>query len=584
MPRLVAFLGWQAVVLSLSGGAWAAEVCVDARNTTAPHDGTAAHPHPTIQAGVDAAAPGDTVKVAVGHYQENVMVSGKAVALRGGYRGATTYVDGAVGDFDNREDGPASTWVEGSAGEATVTFFNASHSRLERFRVTGGRHGVLVAEDAWPPALSDVTLSGNTVEDNGTADLDLSGGGVNISGDDMVVAGNVVRGNHAGLGGGIFAHHGQRFLIQGNVVEDNVGHSDHGGGLSINGSGTVSHNVIRGNRIGQTVGYGWGGGIIVVEAHDEPVHLQHNVVTGNFAPSAGGGVFIDEGATAHLSHELIHGNTGQNSGGGLYVDGSWDDRPSTAYLDHCTLADNLSPGWPGVGGGVYVEASHVWVQNSIVWGNQAAEGHADVALAAGGTVSVTYSLLQASWPGEGNLSQDPLFAGGGDHHLRSRAGRWLPGDGGGTWVVDNEDSPALDRADPAAPYHQEPLPHGDRANLGCHGNTPEASKSPQGTGPDAGRADAGRADAGTPPGGDGSVPGGDAGGPGPDGSLPDAGAGATDASVRDGTGGNGGNGESPAPGTCQCQPAPVAGEPAGAWLIVVIMVALRRGASVRRAR
>ena len=74
---------------------------------------------------------------------------------------------------------------------------------------------------------------------------------------------------------------------------------------------------------------------------------------------------------------------------------------------------------------------------------------------------------------------DPLWANpeNGDYHLMSRAGRYDPSTG--TWVTDGLDSPCLDRGDPESPFDAEPQENGSRANVGLHGNTSEASKSPE---------------------------------------------------------------------------------------------------------
>ncbi|NCB52415.1 MAG: hypothetical protein EOM54_11145 [Clostridia bacterium] len=73
------------------------------------------------------------------------------------------------------------------------------------------------------------------------------------------------------------------------------------------------------------------------------------------------------------------------------------------------------------------------------------------------------------------ITGDPLFADAtsGDHHLKSTAGRW----NGSTWVADAVTSPCIDAGDPASAYANEPTPNGGRINLGCYGNTAEASKS-----------------------------------------------------------------------------------------------------------
>jgi len=70
---------------------------------------------------------------------------------------------------------------------------------------------------------------------------------------------------------------------------------------------------------------------------------------------------------------------------------------------------------------------------------------------------------------------DPLFADQKNHnyYLKSKAGRW----DGSSWVTDSISSPCIDAGYPFSDYSNEPLPNGDRINIGPHGNTKYASKS-----------------------------------------------------------------------------------------------------------
>ncbi len=463
------------VVLAVAAPAGAAVWCVDDDNLTGIEQGTALYPFATVQAAVAAAAPGDMVKVARGHYPEAVWVRSTSLTLIGGWVGAASYGSGP-GDFETRDADPSLTWVEGTSAAATVRLTDTPGSRVEGFRITGGRHGVLVDEEAWPSIVVDVTISGCLVELNGATDVE--GGGVNATGADLAIVGCTVRDNVGSKFAGVYLHHCANALVEGNLIEGNVGHGDHGGGLTVNGWGTIRSNLIRGNRIGESAGYGWGGGVLVVEAHDQPTLLTHDVITGNHAPSAGGGVFVDEGATATLDHELVAGNTGPAHGGGVYVDQSWDGRRSRATLLGCTVAGNESTGWVGLGAGISVQGSDAELRDTIVWGNLGAAGADDFHLMDGGTLTATYTLSFEPLTGAGNLSLDPQFAdpAAGDYHLESSGGRWDPD--ANAWVADPVDSPGIDAGDPGSPYANEPEPNGDRVNLGCHGNTAEASRSP----------------------------------------------------------------------------------------------------------
>ncbi len=100
--------------------------------------------------------------------------------------------------------------------------------------------------------------------------------------------------------------------------------------------------------------------------------------------------------------------------------------------------------------------------------------------------NVTYSCIERTYEGEGNISVDPLFAdpNNEDYHLQSQIGRYLPDQSNApkpkpeNWVLDEYHSPCID-AGPADvnPMH-ESMPNGGRLNIGAYGGTPFASKSP----------------------------------------------------------------------------------------------------------
>lgn len=220
----------------------------------------------------------------------------------------------------------------------------------------------------------------------------------------------------------------------------------------------VRGNRIAGNAIGREMGYGWGGGIIVFGEGSRAL-LTGNEVTGNFAPSVGAGVFIDDRAVATLDHERIHHNLcGDATAGGVgvYVDG-YDSVGSVVEIRGSTIAGNDCPSSQG-GNALYVEAgSQVTLRDSILWGN----GGDDVLVVDDiSSVSASFTLAEEAIEGEGNLSADPLFVdlASGDLHLR-------PG------------SSAIDAADPTAPFDAEPEPNGGRADLGAYGNTPGSGPS-----------------------------------------------------------------------------------------------------------
>ena len=73
----------------------------------------------------------------------------------------------------------------------------------------------------------------------------------------------------------------------------------------------------------------------------------------------------------------------------------------------------------------------------------------------------------------------PLLVGGnegGRSAARGRARYWPAHD---LWVLDAVTSPCIDAGDPTDDPAVEPLPHGDRVNLGALGGTVRAARSMQ---------------------------------------------------------------------------------------------------------
>ena len=258
------------------------------------------------------------------------------------------------------------------------------------------------------------------------------------------------------------------FLIAANRIEDNKGYEDHAGGVFICGTGTIIRNYFQGNIAAASCDYGWGGALLIFGDDDTEtfVVLSYNVYHGNHAPSRGGAVFVDDGATVRMEHELLYGNTSGESGAAIYVDADWNNKPSTLYMENCTVSGNST------GAALFVQASNTHVDNCIFWDNGG-----DFELTDGGKLSVDYTLSQQSYAGEGNISSDLLFtdATGGDFHVRSANGRFDPSRG--EFVNDAATSPAIDAGKPSSDFTNEPEPNGGRVNLGCYGNTAQASRS-----------------------------------------------------------------------------------------------------------
>lgn len=110
------------------------------------------------------------------------------------------------------------------------------------------------------------------------------------------------------------------------------------------------------------------------------------------------------------------------------------------------------------------------IENCIFWNN------------AGGDLfgcRAEYSRLSDAGQGQGNITAAPLFVdpNSGDYHLFSERGRYWPEHD--IWVLDRVTSPCVDTGDPNADPLDEPMPNGNRLNMGAYGGTMQASMSPE---------------------------------------------------------------------------------------------------------
>ncbi len=242
-----------------------------------------------------------------------------------------------------------------------------------------------------------------------------------------------------------------------------------GGGIyAENSSGTLTHCRLAGNHIQES----WydhvlkGGGMQIEGGN---WRIEHCELVDNLNGSAsfvtsrarvrGGGLNLG-GATAVLTvtNSVIADNmsivvTHGKEGGGLYV------AAGTVDLFQVTIATNSISG-------IHRQSGTVTLANSIVWDNPT-NIVGDVSLSACNTT------FDGPVPA-GCISTDPLFAAPPtDFHLKSKVGRWTPSG----WVKDKEHSPCIDAGPRGAPVGDEPMPNGNRINLGAYGGTSQASLS-----------------------------------------------------------------------------------------------------------
>jgi hypothetical protein len=269
-------------------------------------------------------------------------------------------------------------------------------------------------------------IDGNAIDHGKDPGVTRGGGVATFSTGTTKIVANVIEGNRAGRGGAIASGTDDgEIIVDRNTVRGNTGVGDHGGGIYLNGRVTVTGNRVEGNRV--EFGYGWGGGILVY-GDDSSAALRGNVVTGNSAPSAGSGVFIDDGADAILANELYYDNKCAADGGdGLFVD-SGGKGATVVQVINSTIAQHDCRKTSLGGNAILAEISEatapvtvVTLTGCILWGNAGEDVHS-----AGAAVKIANSIVEEPLgddkgvTADGARSEDPLFIdpAGGDFGLR----------------------------------------------------------------------------------------------------------------------------------------------------------------------
>ena len=310
----------------------------------------------TVQAAVDAAGPGDLVKVAgvcVGaskreDLRQQVYLD-KSLTIRGGY----TTTDWTTYDPD------ANPTTLDALGQGRVLYITGDIApTVEGLRLTGGDAyrlgGGSLLGDAGGGVYginTSATIRDNQVFGNAAE----GGGGLYLSGGAAALSRNTVYANAAEGGGGLFLGGGLATLIS-NTVSANYARSD-GGGLVLDGSpATLSGNTVISNVANEN-----GGGLYL---HDSHATLNSNTVSANTADHGGGLYLVQSNAT--LSGNTISGNSARSGGGGLYT---WQNAPQVG--GNVTLSDNtISANFADKGGGLVLDSLNATLTNNVIADNQ----------------------------------------------------------------------------------------------------------------------------------------------------------------------------------------------------------------------
>ena len=263
------------------------------------------------------------------------------------------------------------------------------------------------------PTLTSVTFSGNSAENNGGGMFNFFQSNPILN--DVVFSGNTVNAED-GRGGGMFNQQFSSPILTNVIFDSNSSgwiaggmYSDFhsspsltevtfsnnsaivaGGMYNADSSNPILTNV---NFVGNFINNDWGVGGGMANQANSPT-LTNVTFSNNSAPDQGGGMFNYESSPT-LTNVTFSGNSVtslEGEGGGMF------NNFGTPTLTNVTFTGNSAI---VSGGGIASSSSTPIITNSILWGNTPDQ--------ISGLAAVTYSDVQGSWAGTGNISQNPLL-------------------------------------------------------------------------------------------------------------------------------------------------------------------------------
>jgi len=420
----------------------------------------------TIQAGINASSAGDTVLVQPGTYNEYLIINDKDIILGSLLltTGDTSYISSTVINSDSMH--PVIRIADSPDTTLTITGFTLQNgysstagggidintsNPLIYYNVITENEASYVGGGICLRTGSNARVIGNTISNNDATQPNNDGGGIACYAYNAIISNNTIYGNSSIKGGGIsFSVGGNSSTVfSDNMVYDNTavfwagiyiwedcsveitGNLIYGNAADSSGGGIAcfsqAHPLINGNTIEGNSASLYGNGIAVNTASPT---IVENIIRNNLSVTStwGGGIYIKGTGNTAVNRNFIRGNEGY--GAGILC------QTSNATLTNNTVVSND-------GDGIYFTTlSNGEMTNNISWGNSGRDLYENLC-----SLTVAYcDIGDTLWPGEGNISEDPMFV--------------YPDTGN---CCLQEGSPCIDAGDPDLPYD----PDSTIADIGC---------------------------------------------------------------------------------------------------------------------
>jgi len=281
-------------------------------------------------------------------------------------------------------------------------------------------------------SITDSDFAGNHSDESGGAAMIYSDGTANLS-----ISDSTFTDNDSSSWGGVL-------YIMDSIVDVTINGSSMSGNYSVSGSGVAyienSGNLTITNSTFENNSSAGGSGALYLNITGDAI-ITNSLISGNSAAGGnGGGITKSNSGSLTINNSTLTGNSSLYMGGAIYGAGQ-------VVINQSTITNNLAALG---GGGIYLySGSSVSLSGTIVSGNSATIGYADIATDTGNTLALT---VNSSLLGD----VDPLITVNGSNNISSTnpmVGA-LADNGGPTKTMALLDgSPAIDAGpDPVATF------------------------------------------------------------------------------------------------------------------------------------
>jgi hypothetical protein len=459
------------LVVSLSNAANV--IYVDVNSPNDPGTGASEDPFRRIQAGIDAAANGDTVQIQQGIYtgagNYDLDPLGKAIIIRSSDPNSPGIIAQTI--IDPNHAGRGFYIHSEEDANCVISGLTIRNSQI----ATGDNGAGIDCYDSSPTIRNCVIQNGHAVEG--------SGGGICFDYGSATVINCTITGNIADYyGGGIECNFSSPMII-GCTISGNTAILE-GGGIDSGASEPNIFNciIIDNNSL-------LGGGINCY--YPGVANVVNCTIVANSADNAGGAIHCWAQSSAIIENSIIWANSSPD---GTQLGLEYEGTASVTYCDvQGGQADIYDPDGLLVWGGGNIDIDPCFASfdpngDPNLWDLhlQSKDGRWDpvswpaVDLTQNGFVDLQdFAAFAALWCQQG----EDLTADFDDSNtvdlldLKIMLDAYLAVQSRGIWVYDDVSSPCVDAGDPNSDWSSEPWPNGKRINIGAYGETGQASKS-----------------------------------------------------------------------------------------------------------